>query len=364
MHELELIPMLAVAFTVALALGFLTHKLGLSPILGYLLAGIVVGPYTPGFVADTRIAGELAEVGVILLMFGVGLHLHVKDLLAVRSIAIPGAIVQITVATALAAWIAVLAGWTWPMGVVLGLAISVASTVVLMRVLVDNEVLDSPQGHIAVGWLVVEDIITVLILVLLPVASTSMLGGAIVTGTLLTSIGASLLNLAILVILILLVGVKVIPWLLTRIARTRSRELFTLAVLALALAISVASARFFGASMALGAFLAGLVVAQSQVSDQAAADALPMRDAFAVLFFVSVGMLFDPTYLLTRPGLVLAILGVILLVKPVTALVLVIGLGYSVRTALTVAIGLAQIGEFSFILANVALQLDLLPREG
>jgi CPA2 family monovalent cation:H+ antiporter-2 len=363
MHDLGLIPMLAAAFSAALLLGYITHRLGLSPILGFLLAGIVIGPHTPGIVADSKMASQLAEVGVILLMFGVGLHLHVKDLLAVRSIAIPGAIVQVVVATALTAAVAHFAGWELPAGLVLGLAVSVASTVVLMRVLVENHVLDTTQGHIAVGWLVVEDIITVLILVLLPVASNTLVGGGAGSGSLLGSLGGSILNLTALTAVILLAGWKVIPWLFTRVARTRSRELFTLTVLALALAIAAMSAKIFGASMALGAFLAGLVVGQSKVSEQAAADALPMRDAFAVLFFVAVGMLFDPKILLAEPGLVGAILAIVLLVKPVTALVLVIAFGYSVRTALTVAIGLAQIGEFSFILAEVALKLGIIPRE-
>ncbi|HEY3225715.1 MAG TPA: cation:proton antiporter [Planctomycetota bacterium] len=364
MHDLGLIPTLAIAFSVALILGYLTHRMGLSPILGYLLAGVVVGPHTPGYVADAAIAGQLAEVGVILLMFGVGLHFHVKDLVAVRRIALPGAIGQSLVATGLGLGVALAAGWGFASGIVLGLAISVASTVVLTRVLVDNDALDTPQGHIAVGWLIVEDIFTVLVLVLLPMAALSLRaeGGGITT--LLTSIGIALGKLAVLAVLVLAVGGRVIGWLLTRLARARSRELFTLAVLAFALSIAAGSAAFFGASMALGAFLAGMVVGQSRVSDQAAADALPMRDAFAVLFFVSVGMLFDPRFVLAQPGLVLAVLAVILVAKPAIALLIVLGLGYSVRTALTVAIGLAQIGEFSFILADGARKLDLLPAEG
>ena len=364
MHDLGLIPMLAAAFSAALILGYVTHKLGLSPLLGFLLAGVAIGPHTPGFVGDREIAAQLAEVGVVLLMFGVGLHLHVKDLLAVKAIAIPGAIGQIVVATALGAAVGLAAGWGLGAGLVFGLAVSVASTVVLLRVLVDNGALDSAQGHIAVGWLVVEDIFTVLVLVLLPVAAISLPGGGTPDpGTILASLGVSLLKLGALVVLVLVAGTRAIPWLLTRMARTRSRELFTLTVLALALAIAAGSAALFGASMALGAFLAGLVVGQSKVSDQAAADALPMRDAFAVLFFVSVGMLFDPRTLLAQPGLAAATLGIILLAKPVTALLIVIILGHSVRTALTVAIGLAQVGEFSFILAQAAGRLGILPLE-
>ncbi|HZL73314.1 MAG TPA: cation:proton antiporter, partial [Planctomycetota bacterium] len=287
MHDLGLIPMLAAAFSAALVLGYVTQRLGLSPILGYLLAGVAVGPHTPGFVADPKLAAQLAEVGVILLMFGVGLHLRVKDLLAVKGIAIPGAIGQSVVATSLGAGVAVMAGWGFSAGLVLGIAVSVASTVVLMRVLVDHDAIDTPQGHIAVGWLVVEDIFTVLVLVLLPVASSSLLAGSADVGTVLKSVGGSLVKMAALAALILVAGLKAIPWLLTQTARTRSRELFTLAVLALALSVAAGSAALFGASMALGAFLAGLVVGQSKVSEQAAADALPMRDAFAVLFFVS-----------------------------------------------------------------------------
>ena len=364
MHDLGLIPMLAAAFGAALVLGYLTQRLGLSPILGYLLAGVVVGPHTPGFVADPKLAGQLAEVGVILLMFGVGLHFHVKDLLAVKSIAIPGAIGQSLVATLLGAVVAWGAGWSLAAGLVLGLAISVASTVVLMRVLVDNNVLATPHGHIAVGWLIVEDIFTVLVLVLLPVAARSLNEGSGDAVAIAKSMAWSFLNLGVLAAIVLVAGGRVIPWILTRIARTRSRELFTLAVLGIALAIAVGSAGIFSASLALGAFLAGMVVGQSKVSDQAAADALPMRDAFAVLFFVSVGMLFDPAFLLAEPVLVASVLAIVLVAKPLAALVIVIVLGYSVRTALTVAIALGQIGEFSFILAQAARELDLLPAEG
>ncbi|HEX7900881.1 MAG TPA: cation:proton antiporter [Planctomycetota bacterium] len=353
MHNVDLILTLTLGFSAALVLGYVTQRLGLSPILGYLLAGIAAGPYTPGPVADARLAAQLAEVGVILLMFGVGLHFHLKDLLAVKAIAIPGALGQSLVATVLGAFIAWSSGWTLGSGVVLGIAIAVASTVVLMRVLVDNRSLDTPHGHVAVGWLIVEDILTVLVLVLLPVVAGSAAkggGAAAVAG----SLGLALLKIGALVFLVLVVGSRVIPWILTQVARTRSRELFTLAVLALALVVATGSAVVFGASMALGAFLAGMVVGQSKVSEQAAADALPMRDAFAVLFFVSVGMLFDPRFLLQQPLLVLAVLGVILVAKPLVALAIVLGLGYSVRTALTVALGLAQIGEFSFILADQA----------
>jgi len=360
MHGYTLILTLAFGFSLALVLGYATQRLVRSPILGYLIAGFLVGPRTPGFVADAGLATELAEVGVILLMFGVGLHFHLKDLLAVRAIALPGAVVQSLVATGFGALTALAFGWTLGAGIVLGIAISVASTVVLMRVLMDAEALSTPHGRIAVGWLIVEDIFTVVALVLLPVVGAGGVGAGAIAG----SLAWAAVKLAILVAIMLVIGARAIPWTLTQVARTRSRELFTLAVLAIALAIAAGSAALFGASMALGAFLAGMVVGQSEVSHQAAADALPMRDAFAVLFFLSVGMLFDPALLVTQPGLVLAVLAIILVAKPLAALGIVLVLGYPVRSAITVALGLAQIGEFSFILADAARKIGLLPAEG
>jgi CPA2 family monovalent cation:H+ antiporter-2 len=361
MHAGEhLIMTLAWGLSAALALGFVTHRLGLSPIVGYLLAGILIGPHTPGFVADVALASQLAEVGVILLMFGVGLHFHPRDLRAVRSVAIPGAVGQSVVATALGAAIAVFFGWSVPAALVLGAAISVASTVVLTRVLLDNDALETSSGRIAIGWLIVEDIFTVVILVLLPILADA--GGAS-AGEAAAALGWAAVKLGLLVALLVGLGARGVPWLLNQVARSRSRELFTLAVLSVALAIAGASAVIFGASMALGAFLAGMVVGRSELSHQAAADALPMRDAFAVVFFLSVGMLFDPRFLLERPGLVLAVLGVVLIAKPLAALAIVLLLGRSVRSALTVAVGLAQIGEFSFILAETARSLDLAPPE-
>jgi len=364
MHEFGLLFTLTIGLTIALVLGYLTHRLGLSTILGYLLAGVVVGPYTPGPVADAKVAEQFAEIGVILLMFGVGLHFSLKDLLAVKGIAVPGAVGQSVVATALGTGVAWWLGWGLAGGLVLGIAISVASTVVLLRGLEDHGGLQSPEGRIAVGWLIVEDLFTVLVLVLLPVVAGSFKAGSGATRDVLSSIGLATLKLGLLAVLVLYAGGKIIPWVMTRVARTRSRELFTLTVLAVALAIATGSAHFFGASMALGAFLAGMVVGQSKESHQAAADALPMRDAFAVLFFVSVGMLFDPRFLVQRPALVLSIMAIILVAKPLIALVIVIVLGYSVRTAVTVAVGLAQIGEFSFILADQARKVDVLPPEG
>lgn len=369
MHDLELLEILAVGFSAALVLGYLTHRLHLSPIVGYLLAGFLVGPHSPGFVADARIAGQLAEVGVILLMFGVGLHFDLKDLLAVKRIALPGAIGQSLVATLLAVLIGLAFGMTLGAGLVLGLGVAVASTVVLMRVLVDNDLLDTPHGHVAVGWLIVEDLFTVLVLVLLPAIAASGGGGAGSSAGssglgLLAAFGLAVAKLALLAVLVMLAGRRLVPWIMAHVARSRSRELFTLTVLVLAIAIATGSAVFFGASVALGAFLAGMVVGKSELSHQAAADVLPMRDAFAVLFFISVGMLFDPKFVLANPALVLAILAVILLAKPLIACLIVIALGYSVRTALVVAIGLAQIGEFSFILARQAQLFKVLPPDG
>jgi CPA2 family monovalent cation:H+ antiporter-2 len=358
MHGLDLILTLTGGLAAALVLGYGTHRLGLSPIVGYLLAGFAVGPNTPGFIANHELANQLAEIGVILLMFGVGLQFHLKELLEVRRVAIPGAVGQSLVATALGCLVALRLGWSWPAGLVFGLAISVASTVVLLRVLTDNNELHTPAGHIAVGWLVVEDLFTVLVLVLLPV-----LFGAGQAGPegIARALGWSVVKLALLVVFTLQVGGRFIPWLLGRMAATRSRELFTLAVLVVALGIAVGAAKLFGVSMALGAFLAGMVVRQSDFSLRAASEALPMRDAFAVLFFVSVGMLFDPHALWAAPGLVAATLGIVLLGKPLAALAIVLLLRYPFRTALAVAVALAQIGEFSFILAALGRELGILP---
>jgi CPA2 family monovalent cation:H+ antiporter-2 len=358
MHNVELILTLTGGLTAALVLGYLTRRVGLSPIVGYLLAGLAVGPNTPGFVADRHLAEQLAEVGVILLMFGVGLHFHLDELLAVRRIAVPGAVVQSVVATGLGAVLAWAIGWGWAAGVVYGLALSVASTVVLTRVLSDNNELHTPTGHIAVGWLVVEDLFTVLVLVVLPVLFGPPGGPALPV-----ALGLAVLKIGLLMALTFPVGGRVIPWLLNKVAETGSRELFTLTVLVVALGIAVGSALLFGVSMALGAFLAGMVVGRSDFSLRAASDALPMRDAFAVLFFVSVGMLFDPAYLVRAPGVVAATLAVVMLGKPAAALAIVLLLGYPVRVALAVSVALAQIGEFSFILAALGTSLGVLPRE-
>ncbi|MBN9523019.1 cation:proton antiporter, partial [bacterium] len=365
MQEFPLISTIAAAFTAAWLLGLLTQWLRLSPIVGYLLAGVAIGPHTPGVQGDIHIAHQLAEVGVILLMFGVGLHFHLEDLLAVKAIAIPGALGQSLVATG--ACVAVFAAFGMPAktGAVIGMAVAVASTVVLMRVLIDADALGSPAGHIAVGWLLVEDVLTVVVLVMIPVLGATPAGHAeAAPANPLVAVAVALLKLAALVAVVIVVGARVVPWALTRVARLRSRELFTLTVMVFSVALAAGAYALFGASMALGAFLAGMMVAQSPVSHQAAADALPLRDAFAVLFFVSVGMLFDPAYLWREPLLMAAVMGVILLVKPLIALVIVIALGHSVRTGLVVALGLAQIGEFSFILSEAAHKAGLMPEGG
>ncbi len=368
-HNLPLLTTIAAGFAAAWVLGLLTHRMGLSPIVGYLLAGVVIGPYTPGFVGDVDLAQQLAEIGVILLMFGVGLHFKLKDLLAVRRVAIPGAVGQSLMATLVTVVLFHFLGWELRSTVVLGMAMAVASTVVLLRVLMDKGMLSTSHGHVAVGWLIVEDIFTVLALVMVPmmgsgIASAGEAAAGVAESSKLADIGLAVLKLVALVAIVLLAGSKVVPWIMTRVARLRSAELFTLTVLVLSIAIAVGSATLFGASVALEAFLAGMVVGQSPASHQAAADALPMRDAFAVLFFVAVGMLFDPGFVVRHPELVAAGLGIVLIVKPLAALVIVAVLGYPARTALTVAIGLSQIGEFSFILAQVAGQHGLMPEDG
>jgi CPA2 family monovalent cation:H+ antiporter-2 len=361
--DISLITTIAFGLTAALIFGILAKKLGLSPIVGYLLGGIAVGPHTPGFAGNIHLAEQLAEIGVILLMFGVGLHFRLGDLLAVRSLALPGAVGQSAVATAGMAALAVALGWSWPHGIVLGLATAVASTVVLLRVLMDNHRLETPAGHVAVGWLVVEDVMTVLVLVMLPTFAAAFEGGTDVE-TVFATAGLAVLKLGVLAALVMLGGSRIVPWLLNEVARLRSRELFTLTVLVLALAIATLSYLVFGASMALGAFLAGMVVGQSKLSHQAAADALPLRDAFAVLFFVSVGMLFDFWALWDHMGLVLAVLGVVMIVKPLVAFAIVMLIRPSLSTALLVSVALAQIGEFSFILAKSASDFGLMPEAG
>ena len=359
MHAYDLILTLSGGLGAALVLGYLTQRLGLSPIVGYLLAGTLVGPHTPGFVADAALAEQLAEIGVILLMFGVGLQFHIEELLAVRDVAIPGAVAQSAVATVLGVLLARAFGWDWSAGLIFGMALAVASTVVLVRVLSDNNDLHTQAGHIAVGWLVVEDLFTVVALVLLP----ALFGTATADTPLWMALGLTAVKVTTLVAFTAIVGTRVIPRVLDYVADTRSRELFTLTVLVIALGIAVGSALIFSVSMALGAFLAGMVVGRSEYSLRAASEALPMRDAFAVLFFVSVGMLLDPGALIESPGLVIGALGVVLIGKPLVALFLVWAMRYPFKAALTVGIALAQIGEFSFILATIGRELGVLTTE-
>ena len=362
-HGGDLITTIALGLSAAFIGGFVARRLRLPPIVGYLLAGVALGPFTPGLFADPELATELAEIGVILLMFGVGIHFSFRDLLAVRGIAIPGAVVQISAATLLGIGLAVLLGWGVPAGVVLGLSLSVASTVVLLRALMQRNALDSVHGRAAVGWLIVEDIFTVLVLVLLPSFALLVSGDASGGSAILLPLGEALLKAAALGLVMVVVGARVVPWLLLQVAREGSQEMFTLAILAVALGIAFASSAIFGVSLALGAFLAGAVVGESDVSHKAAADALPMRDAFAVLFFVSVGMLLDPAYLLENPLSVIAVVGLIVFGKSMAAVGIVAALGYPLKTGLTVGAGLAQIGEFSFILATAGVGLGILPEE-
>jgi CPA2 family monovalent cation:H+ antiporter-2 len=359
-----LIETIAIGLSAAFIGGFAARRLRLPPIVGYLVAGILVGPYTPGLVADTGVAQELAELGIILLMFGVGIEFSIPDLLSVRRIAIPGAIGQSAVATVLGTLLGIALGWGLGGGIVLGLAISVASTVVLLRALEDRAELDTQQGRIAIGWLIVEDLFTVIVLVLLPSIAPILRGegGAGPVDALLPLVSA-VAKAAAFAILMLIVGTRVVPRILDAVARERSRELFTLSVLAIAIGIAFSASAVFGVSFALGAFFAGVVLAESDVSHHAAANALPLRDAFAVLFFVSVGMLVDPGYVAANPVAVLAVTGLVVFAKSAAALVIVSLFGYPIRTGLTVAAALAQVGEFSFILATLGLSLRLIPEE-
>ncbi|WP_066265241.1 YbaL family putative K(+) efflux transporter [Hydrogenophaga palleronii] len=366
-HSISLINTIAAGLGLALILGFMAAKLRLPALVGYLLAGVIIGPFTPGFVADAEIAAQLAEIGVMLLMFGVGLHFSLDDLLSVRNIALPGAVVQMAVATLMGMTMAMW-WWDWSLGaaLVFGVSLSVASTVVLLRALESLGILDSITGRIAVGWLVVEDLAMVLVLVLLPPLA-GFLGGSGSGGDLASiwqTLGITLLQVGGFVALMLVVGRRVFPWLLWQVTRTGSRELFTLCVVAAAVSIAFASAALFGVSFALGAFFAGMVLRESEFSHRAAEESLPLRDAFAVLFFVSVGMLFNPAVLIERPLQVLGVVLIIVVGKSVAAAALVVAMRYPLNTALTVSASLAQIGEFSFILIGLGASLGLLPPEG
>ena len=369
-HDVPLITTIAAALGLALIMGSIAGRLRLPPLVGYLIAGIIIGPATPGFVADVELSNQLAEIGVMLLMFGVGLHFSLEDLLAVHRIALPGAIVQIVVATLLGIAVTALWGWSLAAGIVFGLALSVASTVVLLRALESRCVLESVNGRIAVGWLVVEDLVMVLVLVLLPALSVWLGGNTTISAagaedrSLLMTLVVTLGRVSIFIVLMLVVGRRLFPWLLWQIARTGSRELFTLCVIAAAVGIAYGSAELFGVSFALGAFFAGMVMRESPLSYRAAEESLPLRDAFSVLFFVSVGMLFDPHVLISEPIHVIVVVAIIVFGKSLAAFFLVLLFRYPLNTALTVSASLAQIGEFSFILANLGVGLGLLPTEG
>ncbi|MEJ8858241.1 YbaL family putative K(+) efflux transporter [Variovorax robiniae] len=365
-HSVSLINTIAAGLGLALILGFIAVRVRLPALVGYLLAGVIIGPFTPGFVADAGIAAQLAEIGVMLLMFGVGLHFSLDDLLTVRKVAVPGALVQIAVATLMGGGLAFWWGWSLGAALVFGLALSVASTVVLLRALEALGILDTYTGRIAVGWLVVEDLAMVLVLVLLPPLAGALGGSGAEASAdpVWQTLGLTLLQVGGFVALMLVVGRRLFPWVLWQVTRTGSRELFTLCVVAAAVSIAFASAALFGVSFALGAFFAGMVMRESEFAHRAAQESLPLRDAFAVLFFVSVGMLFDPMVLVERPLQVLAVVGVIVVGKSMAACLLVLLLRYPLHTALTVSASLAQIGEFSFILAGLGMSLGLLPGEG
>lgn len=376
-HDTPLISTIVGGLVLAFMFGVLAHRFKMPPLVGYLFAGILVGPHTPGFVADQSLAPELAEIGVILLMFGVGLHFSLKDLLSVRFIALPGAIVQIAVATALGLGMGSLMGWSVAGGLVFGLALSVASTVVLLKALQERRIVESERGKIAVGWLIVEDLAMVLALVLIPalakgpgdashsdpvsVMIQNMLGIDLGVGG---AIALTLVKVAMFVAVMLVFGRRLIPWILHHIAHTGSRELFRLGVLAIALGVAFGAAKLFGVSLALGAFFAGMVLSESELSNRAAQESLPLRDAFAVLFFVSVGMLFDPTIILSEPWLILGTIFIIVIGKSLAAFLIVLAFRKTVATALTISASLAQIGEFSFILAELGVGLKILPEEG
>ncbi|CDH06888.1 putative transport protein with NAD(P)-binding Rossmann-fold domain (CPA2 family) [Xenorhabdus bovienii str. oregonense] len=362
-HSTPLITTIVGGFVLAYLLGMLAQRLKISPLVGYLAAGVLAGPFTPGFVADTSLAPELSEIGVILLMFGVGLHFSLKDLLAVKSIAIPGAIAQIAVATLLGVGLSMLLGWGLFSGIVFGLCLSTASTVVLLRALEERQLIDSQRGQIAIGWLIVEDLAMVLALVLLPAAAGILDSQNANIGQLLLELAMTIGKVVAFILLMVLVGRRLIPWILAKTASTGSRELFTLAVLAIALGVAYGAVKLFDASFALGAFFAGMVLNESELSHRAAQDTLPLRDAFAVLFFVSVGMLFDPMVLFQQPLAILGTLVIIIIGKSLAAMLLVKMFGHSRRTALTISVSLAQIGEFAFILAGLGVTLGLLDGE-
>ncbi len=363
-HHTPLIGTIVVGLVVAFLMGALAHRLRVSPVAGYLLAGVMVGPFTPGYVADTALATELAEIGVILLMFGVGLHFSLRDLMAVKNIAVPGAVVQISAATAMGAGLALWLGWSLAAGIIFGLALSVASTVVLLRALEARDLIQTERGRIAVGWLIVEDLAMVLALVMLPALAGILSGEASAGGNLASALGITVLKVGGFIALMLVFGKRIIPFVLHWAAHTGSRELFRLSVLAIALGVAFGAAYLFDVSFALGAFFAGMILGESHLSRRAAEETLPLRDAFAVLFFVSVGMLFDPSVVVEQPIPVAITVAIIVFGKSVAAFAIVRAFGHPSQTGLAVAASLAQIGEFSFILAGLGAALGVLPAEG
>lgn len=359
--NLKIVLILTVGFSLASILGYLTHRLKLSPILGYLIAGYLIGPYFPGFVADVKLSEQLAEIGVILMMFGVGLHFKWQDLMNVKFIAIPGAIGQTLIAATCGALLLYMSGWTLEAGIIFGLAIGVASTVVLVRVLTDNSLLHTPQGHICVGWLIVEDLITVIVLLLVPTLAA---GNEMTMQSVALSIAVALFKFFLLAVIMFTIGRSFVGYALEKVVQTKSHELFTLTILALTFIIATGSALVFGTSIALGAFIAGMVIGQTNLRRQVSNNALPLKDAFVVIFFLSVGMIFNPHAIVDHFFLFISTLGIILILKPLTAFVISVTLKYPYKTALTVAIALAQIGEFSFILAEEAMKFKILPDDG
>ncbi|MGB8697443.1 cation:proton antiporter [Acinetobacter sp.] len=367
-HDVDLIILLAVGFGLALIFGYIAARIRLPPLIGYLIAGIIISPNTPGVVGDIQLANQLAELGVMFLMFGVGMHFSLSDLMQVRRIALPGAILQIAVATLLGIGVSMMWGWSFGSALVFGLSLSCASTVVLLKALGDRGLLNSVNGKIAVGWLLVEDLVMVLVLVLLP-ATAVLLGGTPIAGTdpnanIWLTLGVTLLKVTGFIAFMLIVGKRLVPWIMQMVARLGSRELFTLTVVAAAVSIAFGAYKVFGVSMALGAFFAGMVVKESDFSHRAEEETLPLREIFSILFFVSVGMLFDPRILIEQPLHVLAVIGIIMIGKTIAAMALVLFFRYPINTALTVGASLAQIGEFSFILATLGLSLNLLSIEG
>lgn len=362
--EFKIVMMMTVGFSLASILGYLAYSIKVSPILGYLIAGYLIGPYSPGFDADLAVSEQLAEIGVILMMFGVGLHFRLEDLISVKNIAIPGAIGQTFIATVLGTLLIYSVGWTVESGIIIGLAIGVASTVILVRMLADFNLLHTPKGHIAVGWLIVEDIITVAALIMVPILASSMHGEGLSLSAIGLSFVYAVIKFLLLTAIMFTVGNKFVSYAISKIVHTHSHELFTVTILALTLVIALGSAIVFGTSMALGAFIAGMIMGQTRVKHQISANALPLKDAFVVIFFLSMGMLFDFNSIYQHFWLFLGILAIILIVKPLTAFLIARGLQYPVETALVISVALAQIGEFSFILVEEASRLKIIPDAG